>query len=111
MSWSIANISNTVEIDSIVAEELFKYDKYNEYWYHVDDVAYRGHLSFNTDHQEHMDYVSNPKIQDILKKHKVKGCITFGSLEGDNRGQFWGYEFDGKGNMFELVGVVKFDRT
>ncbi len=54
-----------------------------------------------------MDYVHKEHIQEVLKRNKVEGVIKFGSLEGENAGDFWGYEFDGKGGMKELVGEVK----
>ena len=28
-------------------------------------------------------------------------------MEGDNAGRFWGYEFDGEGNMTELTGALQ----
>lgn len=63
-------------------------------------------LFFNADHFEHIDYLShNKKLIKFMNKHKLKGKITFGSLDGDQFGQFWGYEFkDGK--MKELVGNI-----
>ena len=55
------------------------------------------YLMFISDHMEHMDYLWNESIINKLKEMKVKGDITFGSLDGDNAGDNWGYRFDGKG--------------
>lgn len=54
-----------------------------------------------------MDYIHFPHVQEVLLKHKVKGDICFGSLEGDNADQFWGYRFDGKGNVQDLEGKLQ----
>jgi len=87
---------------------MFKAQDYDrEIWDDRSDVTYEGKLAFNPDHQEHMDYLgNNPKLNKVLQKHKVKGDICFGSLEGDNAGSFWGYRFDGKGGMQELEGKL-----
>jgi hypothetical protein len=57
-------------------------------------------------HMEHIDYITS--ISDALKQIKAKGDITFGSMDGENSGQFWGYRFDGKGEMKKLVGNITF---
>ena len=62
-------------------------------------------LYFNPDHMEWMDYVWEEKILAVLKKHKVKGDICFSSNDGDNKGEKWGYRFDGKGKMIKLNGT------
>jgi hypothetical protein len=109
--WSIAVTENTVKISKKCADELFACQSYGgEIWYGREAVTYQGKLCFNEDHMEHMDFLShNEKIRAILKKHKVKGDICFGSLEGDNAGSFWGYRFDGRGGMQELVGQLKYE--
>jgi hypothetical protein len=54
-------------------------------------------LGFFDDHMEHMDYVWDDEIQKILSEFKVTGGVYFMSAEGDNDGEYWGYEFvDGK---------------
>ncbi len=54
-----------------------------------------------------MDYLdNNPAFTKILCNHKVKGDICFGSLEGDNAGSFWGYRFNGKGQLQKLEGTL-----
>jgi hypothetical protein len=119
MGWSIALIENTVEVPSGLAEDLVTADKYQEVFYDVDDVTTKVRtgkgknqkqvvrLHFNPDHMEHMDWVSRGELQATLCLHKVKGDILFGSLEGDNDGEFWGYRFDGKGGMKTLTGQVQ----
>ncbi len=106
--WSIACTVNNVDISDKCAEELFEAQDYEgEIW---DDLEYvtddDGNLYFNPDFNESMDYISNDSVIDVLKKHKVKGDICFGSLEGDNAGSFWGYRFDGLGGMAYLKGKL-----
>jgi len=109
--WSIAEMKNAVEVDKKCAKELFKLNPL-DIWRDIDEVTYNGKLYFNPDHHEHMDFLStSDRVIKILKKHKVKGDIWFGSLEGDNSGEFWGYRFDGKGGMKKLTGELKFIET
>ncbi len=108
MSWSIVNLVNTVEVPSKCVRELFDKQEYDgQIWYSKDSVVCNGKLVFNPDHLEHMDYVNNKNVLGVLKKYKVKGEICFGSLEGDNKGSFWGYSFDGKGNVKKLEGKIQ----
>jgi len=108
MGWSIANIVNEVKISKQCAKDLFKaQEDGEEIWYEIKEVTYEGKLTFNSDHGEFMDYISSPHIQEVLLKHKVKGDICFGSLEGDNFGEFWGYRFDGKGRIETLEGKLQ----
>jgi hypothetical protein len=46
----------------------------------------------------------------VLLRHKVKGDICFGDVEGSSRGLFWGYRFEGDGSMWELEAVLEFKR-
>ncbi len=105
MGWHISCEENTVEISKECAKDLFAAQKYSEeFWYELEEVAYRNKLSFNDDHMEHMDFVWNPHLLAVLQKHKVKGRITFASYEGDNAGRAWGYDFDGEGGVKKLRG-------
>lgn len=111
MSWSIALLENTVEVSAKIAEELVKAQSYKgEFWSNGFEVTYKGKLYFNPDHSEHMDFLTDEKLLEVLTKNKVEGRICFASLEGDNRGEFWGYEFDGKGAVHALVGSLVFQR-
>lgn len=109
MGWNIGLEKNTVEINNKIAKELFKIDE--NIWDSEEDVIYQNRLSFNPEHSEHMDYMWNEKVQNILKKHKVEGQICFTSNEGDNSGEAWGYEFDGQGNMFKIKGIIQWQRV
>src|SRR5579872_1706754 len=113
MSWSIANIDNTVKITKKIASEVYKATEedgsYSEYFDDVDGVSYDGKLYFNPDHSEFMDFLGDERIQEVLKKAKVKGDVTFGSLDGDNFGLFWGYRFDGNGGMVKLKGKIQWE--
>lgn len=111
MSWHINLEKNTVKITSEIALALYQSDAdvvsawQDECEWPMLDGIISGNekLVFNSDHMEHMDYVSDERIQEILKRFKVKGDICFSSNEGDNNGQKWGYRFDGKGGMVELT--------
>lgn len=111
--WSIGLITNDVAISDDCAKALFNAQAYpEELWSEVGDVTHDGRLSFNGDHMEHMDFLgSNDAMVDVLREHKVRGDICFGSLEGDNAGSFWGYRFDGKGGMTPLAGKVVFEEV
>jgi len=114
--WSIALLENTIRITEECAKDLFKnaQEYEDEIWWSVEDVAYHavdedghaGQLCFNPDHHEHMDYLWNEKVQEILKEHKVEGRVCFADVEGDSFGSFWGYQFDGQGNLENLKGKV-----
>lgn len=109
MGWNIGLLSNTVEISEKCAADLWKaVQKGDNPWYEAEDVSYQGKLSFNSDHMEHMDYMWNAAIQKVLLKHKVNGDVTFGSMDGDNRGQFWGYRFT-DGVLSNLTGTVVYE--
>lgn len=103
MAWTIGLISNTVTISEACEQELQQFaDNLS-----LDSMVLEGKLFFDRDHYEHMDYLKNPPVLETLAKHKVNGEITFGSLEGDNSGRFWGYRFQ-DGKLTKLVGEVVF---
>lgn len=112
MGWYIYLEKNTVRINLSIATELHSCGA--EVCFAWEDectppvlggvIIHDGKLVFNSDHMEHMDYVCDARVQAVLKRHKVKGDICFSSNEGDNKGQRWGYRFDGKGGMVELKG-------
>jgi hypothetical protein len=105
--------SHSINLD--IANELAKCSVADKYgWEDARDVIAENSevgasLCFDSDHMEHMDFVWQKPIQKILKKHKVKGDICFSSDDGDNRGQSWGYRFDGKGGMVALKGARTFE--
>jgi hypothetical protein len=109
MSWSIGLIDNTVEVPEEFAAALFAADENDEVWYDVEDVLYKGKLSFDDDHREHMDYVWRDEILAVLLDAKVTGRIAFASVDGDNSGKWWSYSFvDGvvtkhKGEIKDMI--------
>ncbi len=111
MGWHINLVKNTVKINSGVALDLyncgadvcFSWEEECDFPM-LGGIIYDGKLVFNPDHMEHMDYVWQPEVLAVLKKHRVKGDICFSSNDGDNKGQKWGYRFDGEGGMVELKG-------
>lgn len=118
MGWHINEVENTVVITKQLAQELFdSTDRWDfgdpvsesdimDYGVAFTDDAGVLRLHFNDDDMEHMDFIEDKKVQNILKKHKVKGDICFSSNDGDNSGQSWGYRFDGKGGMVKLEGTL-----
>ncbi len=112
MGWHINLERNTVKIDSGVALDLYRcgadvcFSWEEECSFPMlEGIIYGGKLVFNSDHMEHMDYVWQPEVLAVLKKHRVKGDVCFSSNDGDNKGQRWGYRFDGEGGMVELKGA------
>jgi hypothetical protein len=113
MGWSICLLENTVKISKKCAEALWDATVYhgtneNPYWDGKEYVTYKERLTFNADHWEHMDYVWQEEVLSVLLEYKVNGDITFGSLEGDNEGEFWGYRFK-DGVKTELVGTIQWE--
>jgi hypothetical protein len=111
MSWRINLVKNTVKINSGVALDLYNCGADVCFCWEeecdfpmLQGIIYGGKLVFNPDHMEHMDYVWQPEVLAVLKKHKVKGDVCFSSNDGDNKGKKWGYRFDGMGGMVELKG-------
>lgn len=126
--WTIANIENNVCLTKSKALKLGANETYAAIMDYYEDHVWSSddemlnclfdssgkssptyYLRFIEDHMEHMDYVN--QILPQLLELKVKGDITFGSLEGDNNGCFWGYRFDGKGGMKHLTGSVSFKES
>lgn len=111
MSWSIALIDNTVVLDKSLEEKLLTAQDYDgQCWYEGAKIIDEdGQLIFNPDAYEHMDYLrNNKKVLQIIAESGATGDITFGSMEGDNAGSFWGYRFrDGK--VVRLTGDVFFE--
>jgi len=110
MGWHINLERNTVKITSQVALALYDCgaDVCSAWKDECDlpelgGIIYDGKLVFSPDHMEHMDYLWQPEVLDVLKRFKVRGDVCFSSSEGDNRGRRWGYRFDGEGGMVRLV--------
>lgn len=100
MGWHIAEVENTVEISRECAEELAQVRALNDRWGgppKLDWFVRDGRLYFEPDHMEHMDYVWEDEVQAVLLKHGARGDICFGSLDGGNTGEFWGYRFTQQG--------------
>lgn len=104
MGWRIHCLENNLLVPKKAINALFK--ACDDYWYDKENILNsNGFLRLNYDALEHMDPVSNPEIQEVLKKYKAKGSILFGSLDGDNAGDFWGYRF-ANGKMENLSGNI-----
>lgn len=108
MGWTINEFeNNTLKLTKKQAKELYAAQAYEgEVWDYPDSILDDGgYLFFNSDHMEHMDYLSNNDgIVAKLREFKIQGRVLFCSHEGDNAGEYWGHEFDGKGGYSPLVG-------
>jgi hypothetical protein len=109
--WTIHELNNTVNVSNECSHELNKYYSENiigdeEYDGESPYVSEGGKIYFHDHDMEWMDYISNLEVQEILCKHKTIGVVGFGDFEGDNRGEMWGYKFDGKGGMEKLTGKI-----
>jgi hypothetical protein len=118
MGWHINLVKNTVKITSEIALALYNCEAdvccawQDECSFPMlEGVIYDGKLVFNPDHMEHMDYLHEGQVQRVLKCFKVKGDVCFSSDDGDNRGQSWGYRFDGEGGMTLLKGSREFSES
>ena len=108
MSWYINNVVNTPVLETecerdLLETKIIKYVHERDVYNLTDDD---GHLIFEMDDMEHMDFIEDSEVQDVLKKHCIKGDICFTSSDGDNAGEMWGYRFDGAGGMEMLTGVI-----
>jgi hypothetical protein len=54
---------------------------------------------------EHTPFVQ-PEFMQILSEVGAKGDFLYGSMDGDNSGENWGYRFTGLGGWRELEGVL-----
>jgi len=110
MSWSIACVENTLEVPEACGEELVNLVETFDGEEHPVDLdlwSYYPKLEFNDDHMEHMDAaLYRDDVREILAKHKVNGRVCFGSLEGDNAGRFWGFEWT-NGELRDLKGSLQ----
>lgn len=122
MGWNISLLENTAHVPlesrANVAEACIEY---SEAFWSSDgltsaeqiDRVFGGSgpddtlIQFDSDDMEHMDYVThNEEICRTMAAVGVTGRICFGSLEGDNKGKFWGVEF-ASGNYRKLTGTVQ----
>lgn len=105
MSWYVADIENTVKIPKTKVKEanasLLNVSDYFENIGQAFDKS--GRLVLDPDAGEWIDPFDDD-LMPVLLQFEPQGKLLFGSLEGDNAGDFWGYEFDGKGGVKELTG-------
>jgi len=93
--WSINLEENTLKITKKCERDLAELQSESYPWAKSlgGDLSptEEGYLVFDSDACEHMDYLHEKEIADILLKHKVNGHITFSDHENGHR--FWGYFF------------------
>jgi hypothetical protein len=109
MSWRITLVKNDVKISKVTAKAVWEATAHrgeSDVFFNLEEVSREGKLTFNSDHMEHMDYLSNTKVQTALKAAKVTGEICFADTDSGADPSFWGYRFDGKGGMKRLSGSI-----
>lgn len=93
MSWSIDLQYNSLKLNEAAINALFEYRAEN----YDDDIDYvvdeDGYIMFNSDDMEHMDFLWDHAVQDIITLNGCSGTVIFSSSEGDNKGKFWGWVF------------------
>jgi hypothetical protein len=93
--WSIHLIDNTLVVPEAAVLEILQLNIATDYeWFERDDLMEDDMFYFNPDHYEHMDFLSNEKIQRILIEHNAVGRVTFADLESRDQ-RLWGYQFNG----------------
>lgn len=110
MGWNVGVLEENVKISkSKVKKANAELAKYIEYGYGGLFDEDTGELVIDYDAQEHIDPIQQLSDDTILVllKYKPKGKLLFSSSEGDNKGDAWGYEFDGKGGVKYLDREVK----
>ncbi|WNL50696.1 hypothetical protein RPALISO_109 [Ruegeria phage RpAliso] len=124
MGWNIAKLENTVSLSKEQADELSPkiVDLCPDHFYDGDSPFIEESLRdietgktirtgryvchFNSDDLEHMDWLTyNDEVKALLASAGAAGRICFGSLEGDNSGEFWGVEF-ASGHYRPLTGAI-----
>lgn len=116
MSWTVNVVEDTVKISKAKIKAantaLMNVDSNDYFSYAGEAIDEDGCLIINDDAQEHIDLFGNDEglLKEFLK-FKPKGKLCFSSEEGDNAGDAWGYEFDGKGNVNYLTRVVEWKTT
>ena len=106
MGWSIALIENTLEFDDATAGKVDAWSDERMQGGTERVASDRHRLSFDPDDMEHMDYLHDEDLQKILVDGGALGRVCFGSLEGDDAGEFWGYKFGDGLSCRPLIGEV-----
>ena len=103
--WTISLTKNTVKIPKKCAKELWT--KIGDTYFCSEDnvIDQNGYLRFNPDHYEHMNYLNDDQVIDILLKYPLEGDICFAYFNGDDIGKMWGYRFTNK-TMIPLKGEI-----
>lgn len=114
MSWRVSVLKNTLRVDVAALDELRSVDDVvidvyqDDYDFEERSVADkdgRTTLYFDEDHMEHIDWLWNDGVAEILTRHNAEGEVLFGQVEGDGGPRFWGYRFDRSG-MKKLHGEI-----
>jgi hypothetical protein len=87
MGWYINLVKNDLTLSSKAEAAI------NAISSDIGASAKDGKLVFKRDHLEHMDYMWQEKVRQVLSANKVSGEVCFSSSDGDNKGQAWGYRY------------------
>lgn len=90
MSWNIGLFYNNLKIPQNLQEDL---EALAEEYYHCIYFGDDGLLCFDGDAMEHQDFLHEEWFRNFAQEHAISGSVVWGSVEGDNRGQLWGYNF------------------
>jgi hypothetical protein len=99
-TWSIACIVNDLTITEECAADLYDLDDDRV------DVDTNFRLVFSNDYHNHMDWLAEDDVRNVISKHHINGKVCFGSLQGDNFNTFWGYHFE-QGTCYLLHGDIE----
>ena len=90
MSWSIGLFHNGLRIPNEETQQLLQ-DLAEENDHYI-DISSTGHILFDYDAAEHMDFMNQSWFEEFAKTHGLSGTVIWGSVEGDDAGTIWGYE-------------------
>lgn len=96
MGWQIGRFYNDVKV-----ADKQKYvdtcEKHDHYIYPSDSDV----IEFDTDAMEHSDHCWDEWSKEMMKELKANGTVIWGSIDGDNSGKLWGYQYI-EGDMYSL---------
>lgn len=103
MGWNISVRENTLVIPEAFRERFVaEAEDHYQNAYITDD----GHVEFDIDAMEHMDFLWDSWVTKIQQEMNAEGDVVFQSAEGDNAGEIWGYRFKKNGEIVELESFV-----
>lgn len=110
--WSVYRTSKLKDLETSIetAEKVVELLDSRDYLASIgyDPITELVNIDVDNDAAEWIDFLQYDGVIELLSADpKTNGIITFGSLEGDNAGTFWGYEFV-NGECTKLEGKLVF---